>query len=146
MPTYTVTAPQGRLSAAHKGDIAAAITRVHHTVTGAPGYFAQVIFTDVVAGNYFVGGKPLVGDQVHVHGHIRAGRTVEDKDRLITGLAQAVADAAGAPRREVWVYLSEIVPRQMVEFGQVLPEPGQEAAWSAAMPAEERERLERIGA
>ena len=145
MPTYTVTAPEGRLSADHKADIAAAITRVHNAVTGAPTYFAQVIFVDVKPGNYFIGGKPLAADQVFVHGQIRAGRSAGDKDKLIAGLLEAVAQAAAAPHHAVWVYLLDLVPRQMAEFGHVLPEPGGEAAWTAALPPEDRARMERIG-
>ncbi len=145
MPTYTVTAPAGRLSAEHKTDIAAAITRVHNAVTGAPTYFAQVIFVDVQPGNYFIGGVPLAADQVFVHGQIRAGRTTADKDKLIAGMLQAVAVAAAVPQYAVWVYILDLVPRQMVEFGHVLPEPGGEAAWTAGLPKEDRERMERMG-
>lgn len=145
MPTYTVTAPEARLNARHKADIAAAITRVHHTVTGAPSYFAQVIFVEVKPGNHFIGGRQLAADQVFVHGQIRAGRSAKDKDALMAGLLQAVAQAAEAPHHAVWVYLLDLVPRQMAEFGHVLPEPGGEAAWTAALPAEDRERMARIG-
>lgn len=145
MPTYTVTAQAGRLNAGHKADIAAAITRVHNRVTGAPTYFAQVLFVDVAPGNYFIGGVPLAADQVFVHGQIRAGRSVADKDQLIAGMLKEVAEAAGAAQHAVWVYILDLLPRQMVEFGHVLPEPGGEAAWTAALPPEDRERMERIG-
>jgi phenylpyruvate tautomerase PptA (4-oxalocrotonate tautomerase family) len=145
MPSYTVTAPAGRLNASHKADIAAAITRVHNSVTGAPTYFAQVIFVDVQPGNYFIGGVPLAADQVFVHGQIRAGRSAADKDKLIAGLLKEVAQAADAPHHAVWVYILDLVPRQMAEFGHVLPEPGGEAAWTAGLPKEDRERMEKIG-
>ena len=145
MSPVTVTAPAGCLGPDQRRAIAAAITRVHHTVTGAPAYYAQVIFHEVPAGQWFIGGVPLVGDTLYVHGHIRNGRSVDDKDRLITGLIPAVAEAAGAPRREVWVYLTDWPPRQMAEFGHVLPEAGQEAAWREALPPEDRDHLDRIG-
>lgn len=145
MPTYTVTAPEGRLTPAHKQAVARAITHVHNTVTGAPTYFAQVIFVDVKPGNYFIGGAPLAADQVFVHGQIRAGRTAHDKDQLMRGLLQAVGEAAEAPGHAVWVYILDLVPRQMAEFGHVLPEPGGEAAWTAALPAQDRQRMEKIG-
>jgi len=41
----------------------------------------------------------------------------------------------------VWVYLTELVPRQVIEFGQVLPEHGAEQAWLGSLPAELRRRL-----
>ena len=34
------------------------------------------------------------------------------------------------PANHVWVYITDLIPRQMVEFGHVLPEPGDEAKWA----------------
>ena len=145
MPTYTVTAPEGRLSNEHKQRIAAEITRTHHEVTGAPGFFAQVIFVDVKPGNYFVGGVALASDQLFVYGQIRAGRSADEKHRLIVRLLEATAAAADMPKSHVWVYIVALQPAQMVEFGHVLPEPGGEAAWTAVLPTAERERMQNIG-
>ena len=145
MPTYTVTAPQGRLSGEQKAKIAAAITRIHHDVTGAPTYFAQVIFSEPAAGNWFVGGAPLAEDQVFVHGQIRGGRTAENKKKLLLQILDAVAAAAQMPRGHVWVYIVDLLPAQMAEFGHILPEPGEDAAWTAALPAADRERFAKIG-
>jgi phenylpyruvate tautomerase PptA (4-oxalocrotonate tautomerase family) len=66
MPTYFCTTVEGRLTAEQKGKIAAEITRVHCEVTGAPSFFAQVIFDEVRPGNYFMGGAPLKHDQVFI--------------------------------------------------------------------------------
>jgi hypothetical protein len=49
-------------------------------------------------------------------------------------------------RLAVWVYLSEIPAAAMVEFGHVLPEAGQEAAWTEALPAADREHMEAAAA
>jgi phenylpyruvate tautomerase PptA (4-oxalocrotonate tautomerase family) len=68
MPTYTVTAPEGCLNQEKRSKIAQEITRVHSETTGAPTYFAQVIFNDIAPGKYFVGGMPLHGQQVFVNG------------------------------------------------------------------------------
>lgn len=145
MPTYTVNAPDGRLSSEQKNRIAAEITRIHHEVTGAPSFFAQVIFVDVKGGNYFVGGVALSSDQIFVHGQIRAGRSADDKHRLLLRILPAVAVAASMPNSHVWMYLVDLPAAQMAEFGQILPEPGGEAAWTAALPADERERMQSIG-
>lgn len=146
MPTYVVTAPQGRLSAPQKARIAADITRVHCTVAVAPAYFAQVIFHDVPTGNYFVGGKPLQGsDHVYVHGQIRAGRDGATKEKLVLELMRAVADAAAVATHQVQVYVVEVPARQIAEYGQLLPLPGGEAAWWDAMPAELRRHMEAVG-
>jgi hypothetical protein len=60
-------------------------------VTAASLYFAQVIFYEIKPGNYFVGGAPLGGDQMFVHGNIRGGRSPADKRTLLTTLVRAVA-------------------------------------------------------
>jgi phenylpyruvate tautomerase PptA (4-oxalocrotonate tautomerase family) len=142
MPTYTVTSPEGCLTNDKRAAIAREITRVHSESTGAPTYFAQVIFNDVAPGKYFVGGQPLRGKQLFVNGQIRAGRTRESKDALIAQMLTAVAKAAGLPTNNVWLYITDLVPRQMAEFGNVLPEPGDEARWTQALPPADRAHME----
>jgi phenylpyruvate tautomerase PptA (4-oxalocrotonate tautomerase family) len=127
MPTYTVASVEGTLDAPKRAKIASAITRIHSETTGAPTYFAQVIFTEIAPDCYFVGGSPLKGQQVFVNGQIRGGRSAETKDSLIAQITAAVAEASKLANRNVWVYITDLVPRQMVEFGHVLPEAGDEA-------------------
>jgi len=93
--------------------IATAITRIHNAVTGAASFFAQVIFTDIAKGNHFMGGAPLASSQIFVHGFIRAGRSVADREKLVMELVTALADLSGLPNKSVWVYLTEIPARQM---------------------------------
>lgn len=146
MPTYECRAPAGLLDAAHRARIAADVTRIHHEVTGAPAYFAQVTFTEVVDGAWFLGGVPLAGPHVFLHGHIRAGRSAGDRTRLIRRLVAALADAVGLPPRAVWVYVTELPPRAMAEYGHILPDPGDEAAWFAALPPEDQAHLRALAA
>ena len=145
MPTYTVTCPAGRLSGEHKRLIAAKITSAHSQGTGAPMFFAQVIFSEVAEGDHYLGGEPLSGDQIFIHGQIRAGRSAQIKTDLMMRIVGDVGAATGIPPGRIWVYISELPPNQMVEFGRVLPEPGAEEAWTSAMPAEDRARLEKLG-
>lgn len=146
MPTYYCTSAEGRLSAEQKGRIAGEITRIHAEVTGAPSYFAQVIFSEVARGNWFMGGVPVAHDHIFVYGHIRSGRAAVDKTRMIKLMAEAVAEAADVDsKRAVWVYLNELQPRQMIEFGHVLPEPGDEPAWTEGLPDEDRTFMQSIG-
>ena len=141
MPTYTLTAPVGRLTSDQKARAAAGITRAHTEVTGAANFFAQVIVNEVPAGNYFLGGRPLATDQLFLHGQIRAGRSAVDRKRLLLALRDVVAEAAGADRRSVWVYLVDLPACDMVEYGHVLPEPGNEAAWLDALPEADRAHM-----
>ncbi len=146
MPTYYCTSAQGRLSAEQKSRIASEITRLHAEVTGAPSFFAQVIFEDVKQGDWFMGGVPVTHDHIFVYGHIRAGRAAVDKTRMIRLMADAIAAAAGVDnRRAVWVYVNELQPRQMIEFGHVLPEPSDEPAWTEALPDADRSFMQSIG-
>lgn len=144
MPTYVCTTTEGRLDANQKAAIAREVTRIHCDVTGAPSYFAQVIFDEVKPGNYFMGGAPLAHDQIFLYGRVRAGRAAVDKTRMIKLMAEVLGAVAGIQSTGVWVYVGELPPRQMIEFGHVLPEAGDEPAWAAALPANEREWMQSI--
>ena len=145
MPTYHCTVPAGLLDASKKAAIAKDITRIHSAVTGAAGFFAQVIFHEIAKGNHFMGGAPLAQSQIFVHGFIRAGRSVPDRQKLVTGMVGSLAKLAGLPKRDVWVYVTEIPARQMAEYGHVLPEPGDEQTWLDGLPAEDRAYMQSIG-
>jgi phenylpyruvate tautomerase PptA (4-oxalocrotonate tautomerase family) len=145
MPTYTCTAATGLLDPEKKSAVARAITTAHAEVTGAPAYFAQVIFQDVAPGDHFIGGVPLSHDHVFVYGRIRAGRSAQDRQALINRMVRDVAVAAGVTTYSVWVYILELPARAMAEFGQILPEPGDEPAWTAALPPTDRDRMQAIG-
>lgn len=146
MPTYVCTSVRGHLSAAKKQEIAQEITRIHCDATQAPGYFAQVVFEDVEPGNYYIGGEPLCHGHVFVHGRTRAGRSAQLKTQMVRDLARELGRIAGLPPTGVWVYVSELPSRQFIEGGHVLPEPGDEAAWTAALPPEDRAWMQAIGA
>jgi phenylpyruvate tautomerase PptA (4-oxalocrotonate tautomerase family) len=145
MPTYHCTAPSGLLGITQKAAIAKAITRIHNEVTGAAGFFAQVIFHEVAKGNHFMGGRQFLSDQIFVHGFIRAGRSVADRRKLVTEIVSCLADHANLPAKLVWVYITEIAASQMAEYGHVLPEPGDEAMWLAGLPQDDRAYMQSIG-
>jgi hypothetical protein len=67
------------------------------------------------------------------------------KEKLLARLTTDVAVASQMKPNCVWVYVSELPPNQMVEFGRVLPLHGKEAEWSASLPEAEKARLEGIG-
>ena len=90
MPTYTFTPARGLLNTGQKSAVAAGIT-------GAPAYFAQVIFQDVNEGDHFVGGLPLGHDHLFVYACIRGS----DVFRL--GL---FAGAAASHHGRIWPHPS----------------------------------------
>ncbi|KAB1074012.1 tautomerase family protein [Methylobacterium planeticum] len=145
MPTYTVKTANLDLTDAQRQQIVTAITEAHSRNTGAPGYFAQVFFEAAVPGTHFIGGRPNGLPHVYVHGLIRAGRTAEQKRGLLAEIGARVHEAAGIEREDIWVYVQDIVPEQMIEFGRTLPEPGQEAAWREGFSPEKVAAFARAG-
>lgn len=145
MPTYIVSAAANRLTQQMKLRIASRITESHSDATGAQGFFAQVIFQDIAEGNHFLGGSPLKADHIFVHGYIRAGRTLNQKRRLLESIVSVIVEASATESRYVWAYISELPPSQMVEYGNVLPEPGHETEWLESLSTEDRAYLLGVG-
>jgi phenylpyruvate tautomerase PptA (4-oxalocrotonate tautomerase family) len=141
MPTYLTYAREGRLTAHHREQLAQRTTRLHSGVTGAPTSFVQCVFLQLLRDGHFIGGKPAHPEGIHVHGFIRAGRTPDTKNRLITGIRDIAMAVTDSPGHLVWVYLTELTHTDMLEFGEVLPEPGNEEEWMSRLPGELREHL-----
>jgi len=146
MPTYVVNATQDLLTASQKKRIAEEITRAHSAATGAQGFFAQVIFRDIPTGNHFMGGAQIETKQVHVHGHIRAGRTEAQKTGLLEDIIASLHAVTDLERRYLWAYISELAPSHMIEYGHALPKPGTEAEWLKTLPEEDRDYMLSLGA
>ena len=143
MPTYVCSIRPGSLDDAGKAAIAKAITRRHSEATGAPSFFVQVVIEENT-GSRFLGGAPADG-HIWIRGDIRAGRPESVRQGLMLAIMRDVAEIAGVRQSEVWVYLCNLAPTDMVEYGHVLPEPGQEQAWFDALPADLRAYLEGLG-
>lgn len=145
MPTYTVTSANIQLSVDRKARIAAGITQAHNEATGAPGYFAQVIFSGLQGDDHFVGGRPNSAPHLFVYGVIRAGRTIEVKRTLISRIVDTVREAAGIGPEDIWVYVQDMDASQMVEFGRFLPQPGEEHEWQDGFSEEKRAAFAKAG-
>jgi|SRR5690554_5436260 len=141
MPTYTVTVANLSLSPQQKSQIAEAITAANSAQTGAPRFFAQVLFSAANKGDHFVGGKVNTGPQVYVHGLVREGRSIEIKQALMSQMLEEIAQIVGITAEDVWVYLQNIPATRMIEFGRLLPAPGEEAEWEKGMTQEKRGSL-----
>jgi phenylpyruvate tautomerase PptA (4-oxalocrotonate tautomerase family) len=145
MPTYTVTTANVVLTPAQESGIAAAITDAHHQNTGAPGFFAQVLFVTVPERKHYIGGKPNVTQHIYIHGLIRAGRSAAAKTGLIQQITSKARDISGVGAEDIWVYVQDIPPEQMVEFGRVLPAPGAEEQWREGLSPVKRQQLAAAG-
>lgn len=56
-----------------------------------------------------------------------------------------VSRITGNPIDDIWVYLCNLAPTDMVEYGRVLPKPGEEQQWFGSLPLPLREYLESLG-
>ena len=115
MPTYTVKYSNFNLSQKQKNSLANDISNTHSKFTGANTFFAQVIFQKNEKNSHFMGGK-LVKTKVLIK------NTKLKKDF-------------------VWVYLEDLSPDQMIEYGEILPKSGQEKKWFDSLTLSLRKRL-----
>ena len=144
MPTYTVTNSNFDISSKQQKKLAERITKVHNVVTGANTYFAQVIFNKTKKNNHFMGGKKVKEPSLFLLGQIRAGRSKEVKDKLISDLKHVLVKNSKLDETQVWVYINDLPPSQMIEYGAVLPESGKEKQWFANLPIKLKKKLAAI--
>ena len=135
MPTYVCVVKAGLLNNQQKQRIASAITRLHSETTGAPTWLAQVVIDENEQRQRYLSAQPA-DHQIWIRGDIRAGRTSEQRQRLMLGIVQAVSEISGVEESAIWVYLCNLAPDDMVEYGRVLPRPGEEQQWFEALPRE----------
>ena len=129
MPTYTVTHSNFKLQTKTKVKIAKGITKVHNIVTGANTYFAQVIFNKTKNNDHYMGGKKVKEPQLFLHGQIRSGRSAKIKKKLILDLKNTLIKNSKLNETQIWVYIVDLTPSQMIEYGAILPKSGGEAKW-----------------
>ncbi len=127
MPTYTVTVANLSLSPQQKSQIAEAITAAHSAQTGAPRFFAQVLFSAANEVDHFVGDRVNTAPQVYVHGLVRQGRSNDVKQALMSQMLEEIPRIAGLTVEDIWIYLHDIPPTQMIDFVRFLPSPAAEA-------------------
>jgi phenylpyruvate tautomerase PptA (4-oxalocrotonate tautomerase family) len=140
MPTYAFTSMK-ELTPAQREQIVASVTAIHAVEATAPRYFVQVVFYTVGQGAMFIGGEPASADHVWVNALIRSGRTKEQKASILRRIMAETSEILGISDQAVWVYISDIPAHGVLEFGNVLPEPGGEAEWLQSLPASLREKL-----
>ena len=144
MPTYNVFTSNLALTNFQKNKIAAEISQIHEVVTGADSFFAQIIFHKIEENSHFHGSKKIINKQIFLHGEIREGRSSKIKNKLITSLRDALINFSGVDKGNIWVYLVDLKPDQMIEYGEILPKPGQESVWLNALPINLQKKLKEL--
>lgn len=129
MPLYMCNSVKGTIPDSAKSQIAAEITDIHCAVTGAPPTFVHAFFFEDAPQ------KPLEGKRVFLFGNIRSGRTAEQKHSLAERMKAAIHAHTGVPLAEIIVDTVEVPAHWVMEGGDLLPEPGDEAAWLRAPAA-----------
>jgi phenylpyruvate tautomerase PptA (4-oxalocrotonate tautomerase family) len=145
MPTYMCYAHRGQLTAERKAEIAAGIARIHSRFTGAPVWFSQCVFHELDIDDHFIGDRPAPPNGVWVYGHIRAERTPSARTNILLAIRDHLVRVLDIPDSAVWVYLNELSHTDMVEFGHVLPQSGDEQNWVDALPPDLRDRVAALG-
>jgi phenylpyruvate tautomerase PptA (4-oxalocrotonate tautomerase family) len=127
MPTYVCSVPPNTLNDSQKSEIAKAISNRHSEATGAPPFFVQVVIEESHADRYLGGQK--TSHHIWVRGDIRAGRTEGARSEMMLKLMEDISRITGVKEENIWVYVCNLAPTDMVEYGHVLPEPGSEKQW-----------------
>ena len=144
MPTYTVKYSNFNLSQKQKNLLAKEISKTHSKFTGANTFFAQVIFQKNDKKSHFMGGKLVKTKEIFLYGQIRAGRTSKVKKQLILGLKKILIKNTSLRSDFIWVYLEDLLPEQMIEYGEILPRSGQENKWFNSLSPSLRKRLKKM--
>ena len=125
MPLYRCIVTPQLSSYEQRAEIAEHVTRIHCEVTAGLPLFVHTFFTEDDAGMLPSDKRALM------LGSIRAGRTAEQKATLVAQLEQSLARILAVGREQVSVVTVDVPARWVMEGGDILPEPGDEAAWVA---------------
>ena len=91
-----------------------------------------------------MGGKKVKEPSLFLLGQIRAGRSKKVKDKLINDLKDILVKKSKLNESQVWVYIIDLPPSQMIEYGAVLPVSGREKEWFKNLSPELRKKLSSI--
>ena len=92
-----------------------------------------------------MGEKKVKEASLFLLGQIRAGRTKKTKDKLISDLRDTVIKNSKLDETQVWVYIIDLPPSQMIEYGEVLPGSGKEKVWLSKLTKKLKKKLSKIG-
>jgi phenylpyruvate tautomerase PptA (4-oxalocrotonate tautomerase family) len=124
MPLYTVTTPDGLLSAQQRDMIAAELVRIHTAVMNVPVNFVHSIFPTYPRSHAYVAAdrSPVTS----IVGVIRAGHTPDEKSRLVQALWKMFQEKTGVSDCDLSIALQEVSASQAMENGVIMPEVGRE--------------------
>lgn len=129
MPLYVVNSRPGAICDEAKAKIAKDITDIHCEVTNAPPTFVHAFFFEEAPH------IPL-GDKIALlFGQIRAGRTEDQKAEIVERMSASIHEHTSISRKDISASTTDTPASWVMEGGDLLPEPGEEAEWLAAHEA-----------
>lgn len=129
MPLYICNTKKGALNGVARANIAQAITNIHCAVTGAPASFVHAFFFEEALQ------FPLEDKVLYVRGTIRKGRSEEQQHEIAHAIKDKLAEHGGVNAEQVAARIDETPASWVLEGGEIMPEPGEEAEWFAAQEA-----------
>ena len=141
MPTYSFKITGLKISNKKKKYIAKQVTNIHSKNTGANTYFAQVFFNKIKMDDHFMAGKEVKEKKIFLHGHIRAGRTDKIKKKLIRDFKKLLIKETRLDSSQIWIYITDLPPQQMLEYGEILPLSGKEKIWFSGLSPKLKKKL-----
>ena len=129
MPLYICNSKENALDAFAKTNIAQAITDIHCAVTGAPACFVHAAFFEEAPQ------FPIEDKDLYVRGTIRKGRSGEQKNEISRRIHEALVTYGKVEPHLAKALIRETPASWVLEGGEIMPEPGEEAEWFAAQEA-----------
>jgi len=122
MPLYMCNAVHGTIPETAKQKIATDLTNIHCEITSAPRTFVHVFFFEDAPL------LPVNGKSVFLFGSMRAGRTEDQKHRILTGMTASISKHSGVPLDEIIADTIDVPASWVMEGGDVFPGPREESA------------------
>ncbi|HEY1743095.1 MAG TPA: hypothetical protein VGG18_08010, partial [Granulicella sp.] len=79
-------------------------------------------------------------------GDIRAGRTEAAREQMMLKIMEDISRITQISHDHIWVYVCNLAPTDMIEYGHVLPLPGKEKEWFENLPESLQRYLNSLGA
>ena len=59
-------------------------------------------------------------------------------------MREALIKNSGLSKDQIWIYIVDLIPAQMMEFGEILPLSGKENEWFAGLSSDLQTKLKSI--
>ena len=91
-----------------------------------------------------MGGKSVKTKEIFVNGQIRSGRPTHIKKNLILGLRNGLEKVLDLKKENIWIYIEDLIPEQMIEYGEILPKSGKEKIWFNKLSTSLKRKLKKL--